>query len=283
MILLDGEVRKKEAEQQRKVQDETLRAAIKSVDEEYTATASGINNQYKLREITAEKQSALLLAANEKRFASEQELQAKLLALWNSDPVQFQKVLNEMAAAWQKYQKTAQTTNQTVTLEIKKQNEDIAKEIGGPFKSAFEGAFDAMIKGGQTAQQTMLKFVEMVAEGFEKLIAKIILAIAEQLILNAITGGTAAAPGLAGAIGKGLGLFSAAGGYDVPSNINPVTQLHQEEMVLPADLANNVRGMAGGSRGQGGGQGGGHTFNIYALLPKDAASAVKQALRMGHR
>ncbi len=52
---------------------------------------------------------------------------------------------------------------------------------------------------------------------------------------------------------------SAAGGYDIPSGVNPVTQLHEEEMVLPSPLANAVRRMAG--EGEGGGAGG----DTYAL------------------
>lgn len=39
---------------------------------------------------------------------------------------------------------------------------------------------------------------------------------------------------------------SAAGGYDIPKGVNPVTQLHEEEMVLPSPLANAVRRMTGG-------------------------------------
>ena len=38
---------------------------------------------------------------------------------------------------------------------------------------------------------------------------------------------------------------SAAGGYDIPPGLNPVAQLHQEEMVLPATLANAIRDMVG--------------------------------------
>jgi hypothetical protein len=34
------------------------------------------------------------------------------------------------------------------------------------------------------------------------------------------------------------------GGYDIPANINPVTQLHSREMVLPSHLADAIRGMA---------------------------------------
>jgi hypothetical protein len=44
-------------------------------------------------------------------------------------------------------------------------------------------------------------------------------------------------------------LAVAAGGFDVPAGFNPLTQLHAEEMVLPADLAKNVRNMTGGGGG----------------------------------
>lgn len=52
-------------------------------------------------------------------------------------------------------------------------------------------------------------------------------------------------------------LPAAAQGYDIPSGINPITQLHQREMVLPAQLADNVRPMTGG--------GDTHVYNIAAL------------------
>jgi hypothetical protein len=37
---------------------------------------------------------------------------------------------------------------------------------------------------------------------------------------------------------------SAAGGYDIPSGVNPIVQTHAEEMILPSPLANAVRRMA---------------------------------------
>lgn len=42
---------------------------------------------------------------------------------------------------------------------------------------------------------------------------------------------------------------SAAGGFDIPSGVNPLTQLHEEEMVLPRRLANSVRKMTGEGAG----------------------------------
>jgi tetratricopeptide (TPR) repeat protein len=77
---------------------------------------------------------------------------------------------------------------------------------------------------------------------------------------------TAASIGVFGAV-MALGAFaSAKGGYDVPAGINPLTQLHSQEMVLPADLANNIRSMSGG--------GGGQTINLH-VHAVDAASVEK--------
>jgi len=90
--------------------------------------------------------------------------------------------------------------------------------------------------------------------------------------------GWAMAPGVAAAtyaetiawIGS---LAVAARGFDIPSGVNPVTQLHQEEMVLPADIANPLRdAIAGGGMG-------GDTYIIHAL---DAKSFVRFAREQRH-
>lgn len=54
--------------------------------------------------------------------------------------------------------------------------------------------------------------------------------------------------------------FSASGGFDIPTGVNPVTQLHQREMVLPAELADKVRGMTGG-----GNSGGDTHLHVHAV------------------
>ena len=41
------------------------------------------------------------------------------------------------------------------------------------------------------------------------------------------------------------GMASASGGYDIPAGVNPLTQLHQREMVLPAEHADTIRGLGG--------------------------------------
>jgi len=85
--------------------------------------------------------------------------------------------------------------------------------------------------------------------------------------------GWSMAPGVgAAAYAEGMGfaaMASAAGGYDIPAGVNPVTQLHAQEMVLPAQYANVIRGVAD----SGGGSGGGDVhFHVNAM---DAGGVAK--------
>lgn len=78
---------------------------------------------------------------------------------------------------------------------------------------------------------------------------------------------------------------SAEGGWERVPFDNAPTLLHKDEMVLPADLSNKVRGMAGG--------GGGMTVHIHAMdarsfrdmmrrNPEALAAGVRQAVRTGN-
>ncbi len=53
----------------------------------------------------------------------------------------------------------------------------------------------------------------------------------------------AAAAAFAGVSALASRVKSARGGYDIPSGVNPMTQLHEEEMVLPAQHANTIRSL----------------------------------------
>ncbi|MBF0402301.1 MAG: hypothetical protein HQL90_16245, partial [Magnetococcales bacterium] len=57
-------------------------------------------------------------------------------------------------------------------------------------------------------------------------------------------------------------LFSAEGGFDIPAGINPLTQLHEREMVLPKEHADTIRSLER--------RGGGDTFHLHvnAIDPK---------------
>lgn len=73
--------------------------------------------------------------------------------------------------------------------------------------------------------------------------------------------GAAAFAGVAGIVSK---VASARGGYDIPSGVNPLTQLHEEEMVLPKQHANTIRALGKNlSSGAIGGSGGSTEQPIY--------------------
>lgn len=75
-----------------------------------------------------------------------------------------------------------------------------------------------------------------------------------------------AAGALAAVVGFGAKIASAEGGYDIPAGVNPITQLHEKEMVLPRAQADVVRSLA-----EGGGAGGGDAhFHFHG--PADAKS-----------
>lgn len=90
----------------------------------------------------------------------------------------------------------------------------------------------------------------------------------------AVGAGAAAFGLVAGLAGK---IKSARGGYDIPSGVNPITQLHEDEMVLPAQHANTIRelgkstfnsGMSDQADMSAVGEGG-STFNIQAWDSRD--------------
>lgn len=88
---------------------------------------------------------------------------------------------------------------------------------------------------------------------------------------NIALGGLAFA-GVAALAGK---VASARGGYDIPAGVNPLTQLHEKEMVLPAQHANTIRALGqnmnnGGGFGQSSGESQSVTnLNIQAWDSKD--------------
>ncbi|WP_199962148.1 hypothetical protein [Acinetobacter pittii] len=97
----------------------------------------------------------------------------------------------------------------------------------------------------------------------------------------AVGAGAAAFGLVAGLAGK---IKSARGGYDIPSGVNPITQLHEDEMVLPAQHANTIRELGKSTFNSGmsdnsdlTGQGGENAvFNIQAWDSRDIKRFMKK-------
>jgi len=87
-----------------------------------------------------------------------------------------------------------------------------------------------------------------------------------------------AAAAAAGAFVFGLvkNVASAEGGYDIPAGTNPLTQLHEQEMVLPKQYANVIRRAAEGDGGLGGGGGDTIHYNDHTgrLTPSEICRNV---------
>ena len=86
-----------------------------------------------------------------------------------------------------------------------------------------------------------------------------------------VAAGVAAFAGVSAIVGK---VASAQGGYDIPAGVNPVTQLHEEEMVLPKQHANTIRALGKNLTSDGGMGGGGgssaQTFNNFTIQAWDS-------------
>lgn len=160
---------------------------------------------------------------------------------------------------------------------------DFIKPLASGFSSAVKGMIHQTQSIGQAIEGLGMSIVDALIDGAIKVglkeLEEAVLSHATTAVKNvaavtsyAAVGGAAAASAVAGIpiIGPGLALAAgtatsaeilaafaapagASGGFDVPAGINPVTQLHQKEMVLPAHLADPLRDALSGGRLGGGG------------------------------
>lgn len=115
------------------------------------------------------------------------------------------------------------------------------------------------IKAGEAIKSIMMYAWEAMAGAFKAMVS--IPYIGPVLAVAAGASALALVGGLAGKI------KSARGGYDIPSGVNPVTQLHEEEMVLPKQHANTIRALGksmanGGFADPAAASGGGDTYHL---------------------
>ncbi|MBP2544865.1 phage tail protein [Acinetobacter guillouiae] len=96
-----------------------------------------------------------------------------------------------------------------------------------------------------------------------------------------VAAGIAAFAGVSAIVGK---VSSARGGFDIPAGVNPMTQLHEEEMVLPKQHANTIRALGKSVMGDGSmpmaqaSAGGGevNNFNFQSWDSKDLRRFAKK-------
>jgi hypothetical protein len=261
---------------------------------------------------------------SQKQQAEQAYLDAKLAQIDPSlDPVGYAQIKEEMLEVERRYQlDRQQITDEGVQQQfdpMRAAYQSLEQNMAGTLQRLFTlqtslaGALKSLWQGVTNA----------IAGEFAKMAAKIIMEKIKMMIFGktaamseiATASGKAGANGVASwaaapwpinigapAFGASMAaaamafapVASAAGGFDIPAGLNPVTQLHAREMVLPAKQADVIRRMADGDGG-GSATGGqpiviNQTNNISALdghsvrrVLEDNAGAVVAAIKSAHR
>ncbi|WP_151675738.1 transglycosylase SLT domain-containing protein [Acinetobacter soli] len=127
------------------------------------------------------------------------------------------------------------------------------------------------IKAGETIKTIMMYAWEAMAGAFKAMVS--IPYIGPVLAVGAGAAALALVGGIAGKV------KSARGGYDIPAGVNPMTQLHEEEMVLPKQHANTIRALGKSMANGGFGSGGENTAQPVIFSPTIQAWDSKDVRR----
>jgi hypothetical protein len=260
------------------------RQKLQIIGQENTATTDAANQQYRTTVEGLERQANAYLNSGQVEKAAEVLEQIRALNIEHGQ--QMDVLAAQQAQAYvQAWQQRLQQLQQQFHSYL------------DPVVSSFGSAMTKMAEGTMTLRQAIAQVGESMIQVFVSAVEKMV----ENWIVNLFLGQTAqkttamsqvaSYAGVAGAAGVAsfagapwpidmgapdfgqamaaaamsfAGLASAAGGFDIPAGVNPLTQLHAQEMVLPASIANPVRAMAAGydDGKPWWGDRGGDTFNI---------------------
>jgi hypothetical protein len=218
------------------------------------------------------------------------------------DPVAYQQISNEI--------EELERQHQLKLGQIRLQQKSDGSMFDNIWRSAEQTAaraMDGIITRTQTLRQSMASIWASIRQSvvgeMVKMVAARVAAFAKERLIALAGIGTSAVKAGAGAaesqasipyVGPALAIAamgamiatvgglsskvpSAAGGWSIPTGLNPLTQLHEEEMVLPKDIANPMREMAAG-----GGSGGPIVINATGgdfIHKRDLADLLRQMKR----
>jgi predicted metal-binding transcription factor (methanogenesis marker protein 9) len=216
----------------------------------------------------------------DERYRITKEAIAARLELLSKDPtknvVALQRLNDELAAVEREHQRNSQTIMREQHKEQTKDWQSFFQNIGQSWAGIVQGLVNRTMTLGQAVRSLFGTLLSQVTGFITQMLAKKAAAWTTEKALGLAGIGMEAAKAGAGAaasqapipiIGPALALAamatvfgavsalsgrvpSARGGYSVPSGVNPLTQLHEEEMVLPKEESQVVKDLA---RGGGGG------------------------------
>lgn len=192
------------------------------------------------------------------------------------DPVAYAQVL----AAIEELERQHQARLGNISMQAVQQQAEPIKNIMGGIEQSMSGSLQKLMQGQATLAQFMRSIWRGVANSIIAELSRIIAKkaatwVTERAMAMAGIGADAAKAGsgaassqasipyvgpllavaamasvFAAVSGMSAKVPSAAGGYDIPAGLNPLTQLHEKEMVLPAKYADVLRGLAAGQGGE---------------------------------
>jgi hypothetical protein len=244
-------------------------------------------------------------------------LQARLALIDPSrDPVAYAQTSQQIEELERQHQLRLRQIQIEQAAEVRANNPLAAVWDGA--RNAMENSIQAMLQRGQTLRQGLASIWQgirgTITGEIAKIVAAKVMAFARERVLAIAGIGTDAAKAGAGAaasqasipyVGPALALAalatvsgavlalggsipSAAKGWDIPAGVNPIAQLHEREMVLPAGPADVIRDLA--EQG-GGGRAANVTVelkgtpmpgNFFMVHKDELVRALKSAHRDGH-
>ena len=136
---------------------------------------------------------------------------------------------------------------------------NVGQQIGDALTNAFRGAEDALVQFSMTGKISFGDLARSIIADLMRIQAKAAVSGIAKYVGEAAMAyfGAGDTSTRTAEMGRITAQASAAGGYDIPAGVNPITQLHESEMVLPKQHADVIRGLAAG-----GGSSKGLTVNI---------------------
>lgn len=295
IILADN---KKQHDQDIKEQEEYIKTVQALELGEVAVKQQQLAQDLAMGKITQAQELQGLVALENQKYAIERKALDDKLALMQFDVLGQQKVLDQELLLEQKHAADVQKINDKAALDQNKAWAGLFSSMRSGFASTITGFLNGTASLGATIKGLFsdigTSIIQMIANMAAQWLETSLMQILMSKTSAATIIGTLAAQAAAGAFASTAAIpyvgpelapaaaalayadtmafqaaASAAGGFDIPAGMNPVTQLHQKEMVLPAKYAAVIRGMAGG-------QGGGGSMTVNAIDARSFAKALGQ-------
>jgi len=219
----------------------------------------------------------------------------------DKNKVEIEKLNSEKEALERAHQLRMGQIREQSVLESQKTTMGVISAMGSGFQNVFNQALQGQLSLKGVMQGLWQSMTQAITSALAQMAAKWLMTKMAQVLfgkttaLSEISGyaGTAGAaaiastaaipivgPAMAPAAGAAAfaaamafaPMASAAGGFDIPGNVNPIVQAHAREMILPAKHADVIRGMA--DQGQGGAAAGGGDVHLH-VNATDAQSVAR--------